>query len=79
MRRLIRGCVYGLLALTGLTCTDGPTAPRAARGGRAAVNLLPEFSTKALAAFQALADVGMIVDNVHIHIVHPPAAPFDTI
>jgi len=71
--------VYVAIALSGLTCTDGPTAPHAAHGGRAGVNLMPEFSSAALVAYQALADVGMGVDNVHIHIVHPPAAPFDTI
>ena len=78
MRSPIRVVAFALLALSGVTCTDGPTAP-SRTGGPALVRIAPSFSLGAMQTFQALGEFGLTVDNIHIHIDHPPAAPFDTV
>jgi hypothetical protein len=79
MRALIRLAACVLFVLIGVTCTDGPTTPRNAKGGLAMVSIAPRFSVSNQAVYRGLASFGLTVDNVHIHIDHPPAAPFDTV
>ncbi|MDE3127272.1 MAG: Ig-like domain-containing protein, partial [Gemmatimonadota bacterium] len=78
MRASTRYAAYALLVLSGVTCTDGPTAPHA-RGGLAMLELAPAFSLQAQRTARDLSAFGLAVDNIHIHIDHPPAAPFDTV
>ena len=68
-----------LLAFGGVTCTDAPTGPGRGHGGTVALRLAPSFSAAAAAAFDGLGAFGLSVDNVHIHIDHPPAPPFDIV
>jgi len=75
-RPRVVACV--LLILSGVTCTDGPTALKKG-GGPAMLGIAPSFSVQALQILRALGDFGLTVDNIHIHIDHPPAAPFDTV
>ncbi|HVZ78170.1 MAG TPA: Ig-like domain-containing protein, partial [Gemmatimonadaceae bacterium] len=80
MRASLRLAGYALLLLSGVTCTESPTAPRNARHGMtASLSLQPSFSRDAQAALSNLGAFGLNVDNVHIHIEHPPAAPLDTV
>lgn len=78
--RLLRlGALSALLAFSGLTCTDVPTAPSGARGGPAALRFTPSFSVAAARVYDALGGFGLTVNNVHVHIDHPPAPAFDTV
>lgn len=77
MRSRIRFAALVLLALSGVTCSDGPTAPNG-RGGPAVLSVAPEFSAAGIRSFRALGAFGLLVDNIHIHIDHPPA-PYDTV
>ena len=76
-RRLLRLGTCVLLAFGGVTCTDAPTGPGRGHGGAVALRLAPSFSTAAAAAFDGLGAFGLSVNNVHIHIDHPPALAFD--
>lgn len=78
-RRLLRLGTCVLLAFGGVTCTDAPTGPGRGHGGAVALRLAPSFSTAAAAAFDGLGAFGLRVNNVHIHIDHPPAPAFDTV
>ncbi len=78
MRPSTRLAAYALLVLSGVTCTDSPTAPKHS-GGMAVLNVVPAFSLLAQRTIQDLGNFGLTVNNIHIHIDHPPAAPFDTV
>ena len=77
MRTSIRFTAFALLVLIGVTCTDGPTSPNG-KGGPAFINIVPSFSVQAASTLRDLSSFGLAVDNIHIHIDHPPAEPFDT-
>ncbi|HEU4990868.1 MAG TPA: hypothetical protein VFT41_13870, partial [Gemmatimonadaceae bacterium] len=77
MRARFRLAALTLLALSGVTCTDAPTALRHA-GGPAMLSLAPAFSVQGMDTYRDLSSFGLTVDNIHIHIDHPPATPFDT-
>ncbi len=79
IRRWLRIAAYSALAFSGVTCTESPTAPGGAHGGRASLRLAPSFSVQSAAVYRTLGEFGLTVDNIHIHIDHPPAAAFDTV
>ncbi|MDE3052955.1 MAG: Ig-like domain-containing protein [Gemmatimonadota bacterium] len=58
---------------------DAPTGPGHGRGGPISLRLAPSFSAATAAAYDGLGAFGLTVDNVHIHIDHPPAPAFDTV
>jgi Bacterial Ig-like domain (group 1) len=78
MRTPSRLAAYALLILSSVTCTDGPTALNG-RGGLVTLNLAPAFSLQAERAARDLSAFGLSVDNIHIHIDHPPATRLDTV
>ncbi|HUX32726.1 MAG TPA: Ig-like domain-containing protein, partial [Gemmatimonadaceae bacterium] len=78
MRTTSRFAACVLLILSSITCTDGPTAPRSA-GGPTVLSILPSFSVAGQQTMRDLGAFGLTVDNIHIHIDHPPAEPFDMV
>jgi len=78
MRTPSRFAAYALLILSSITCTDGPTAPRSA-GGPTVLSIVPSFSVAGQQTMRDLGAFGLTVDNIHIHIDHPPALPYDTV
>ena len=79
IRRWLRIAAYSALAFSGVTCTESPTAPGGAHGGRASLRLAPSFSVQSAAVYRTLGQFGLTVDHIHIHIDHPPATAFDTL
>ncbi|HEY5220314.1 MAG TPA: Ig-like domain-containing protein, partial [Gemmatimonadaceae bacterium] len=43
------------------------------------MSFAPSFSVASAAVYDGLGAFGLTVDNIHIHIDHPPAPPFDTV
>lgn len=72
MRLPIRIVAALLLAVSGATCTDGPTGP-ASGAKRASLALVPQFTAAAAASYNAFTDAGVIVDRVRVVLVRPPA------
>ncbi len=78
--RLLRlGVLCGLLALGGVTCTESPASPGLAHGETAVLRFAPSFSAATAALYAGLGSFGLTVNNVHVHIDHPPAPAFDTV
>ncbi len=78
MRPRIRLVLYAALALSTVTCTDAPTT-LAGGGGRTMLQIVPSFPAAAAQISRSLSEFGLTIDNIHIHIAHPPAAAFDTV
>jgi hypothetical protein len=78
-RWLVRAASCGLVALAGLTCTDGPTHPGAAD---ATVRFAPQFSAADGATLRSLGAFGFTIDAVRVRIQHADrlsAAGLDTV
>ncbi len=58
----------GLVLLSGVTCTDGPSSPGA--GGPALVRVAPQFSRAAAAAVGTLGQFGLTIDTAQVRIDH---------
>lgn len=78
MRPRIRLVLYAMLAVSSVTCTDAPTT-LAGGGGRTMLQIVPSFPATASQISRSLSDFGLTIDNIHVHIEHPPATPFDTV
>ena len=77
-RRLAHVLAVAFVAFSGITCSDSLTGP-SRHGGAAIVRVVPSFSIADAAAFDALGQAGLRIDNIHIHIDHPPAPAFDSV
>src|SRR5438874_1588018 len=77
MRRLLRFLTLTGIAVSAVRCTEAPSAPETSLP-HARIELSPTFSPSAARAYSLLAQAGVEVTSVHVHLVAPDGSVHDT-